>query len=110
MVSKTNNILQIDNITNVMKDEGEFYNHIIVSMHTYNTLCMSNYFNSYFGLEEIEGITEVGSIFGYKVFLDMYMRPDEIILYYDIAFSRKYKIDLILEGKEIIKEKRVKIS
>ncbi len=100
----------IDKITNVMKEESERFNYIIVSMHVYNALCMSHAFNSYFGMEEIEGITEVGNINGYKVFLDMYMRPNEILLSCDVAYSRNYKIEQILEGKEFLKEKRVKLS
>jgi hypothetical protein len=100
----------IDKITNVMKQESERFNYIIVSMHVYNALCMSHAFNSYFGMEEIEGITEVGTINGYKVFLDMYQRPDEILLSCDVASSRNYKIEQILEGKEFLKEKRVKIT
>ena len=100
----------IDKVTNVMKVESDRYNYIIVSMHAYNALCMSHSFNSYFGMEEIEGITEVGSISGYRVFLDMYMKPDEIVLSCDVASSREYKIDQILEGTEFIKEKRVKLS
>ena len=100
----------IDKLTNVMKEERDRFNYIVVSMHAYNVLCMSHAFNSYFGMEEIEGITEVGAINGYKVFLDMYMRPDEILLSCDLASSREYKIDQILEGTEFVKEKRVKIS
>jgi hypothetical protein len=102
--------LQIHKITNVMNDERDRFNYIIVSMHTYNALCSSHAFNSYFGAEEIEGITEVGTINGYRVFLDMYQRPDEILLSCDVASSRNYKIDQILEGKEFVKEKRVKIT
>jgi len=97
-------------IANMMKEEGSRYNCIIVSMHSYNALCMSHAFNSYFGMEEIEGIAEVGAIHGYKVFLDMHMRPDEILLSFDIASSRDYRIDHILEGTEFVKEKRVKLS
>ena len=102
--------LVIDKITNVMKQESERFNYIIVSMHAYNALCMSHSFNSYFGMEEIEGITEVGTFNGYKVFLDMYQKPDEILLSCDVVSSRDYKINQILEGTEFIKEKRVKIT
>lgn len=101
---------QEEKIVNLLKEEGDRFNYIIISMHTYNTLCMSNLFNSYFGIQEIEGITEVGFIYGYKVFLDMYMRPNEILLSCDVASSRDYKINQILEGKEFVKEKRVKLS
>ena len=100
----------IDKLTNVMKEERNRFNYIIVSMHAYNALCMSHIFHSYFGCDEIDGITEVGSIGGYKVFLDMHMRHDEILLSCDVASSRNYKIDQILEGAEFVKEKRVKIS
>jgi len=100
----------IDKVTNVMKEESDRYNYMIVSMHVYNALCMSHAFNSYFGMKEIEGITEVGSIFGYRIFLDMYQKPDEILLSCDVASSRDYKINQILEGTEFVKEKRVKLS
>jgi hypothetical protein len=102
--------IEIDRISKVMREEGDRFNYIVVSMHAYNALCMSHSFHSYFGHDEIDGITEVGSIEGYKVFLDMYMRPDEILLSCDVASSREYKIDQILEGTEFVKEKRVKLS
>ena len=101
---------EIDKVSKIMKEESDRFNYIIVSMHTYNTLLRSHEFNSYFNLEEIDGITEVGSIKGYRVFLDLYMRPDEILLSCDLASSREYKIDQILEGTEFVKEKRVKLS
>jgi hypothetical protein len=99
----------IDKLKNVMKNEDKF-NYIIISMHVYNALTMSHEFQSYFGMDEIDGITEVGTFNGYKVFLDMYQKPDEILLSCDIASSRNYKIEQILEGTEFIKEKRVKIT
>ena len=99
----------IDKLKNVMKNEDKF-NYIIISMHVYNALTMSHEFQSYFGMDEIDGITEVGTFNGYKVFLDMYQKPDEILLSCDVASSRDYKIDQILEGTEFIKEKRVKIT
>lgn len=102
--------IEIDKISKVMKNEEDRFNYIIVSMHTYNALTRSHEFNSYFNHEEIDGITEVGSIRGYRVFLDMYMKPDEILLSRDLASSREYKIDQILEGKEFVKEKRVKLT
>lgn len=101
--------IEIDKVSKIMKEESDRFNYIIVSMHTY-TLLRSHEFNSYFNLEEIDGITEVGSLKGYRVFLDLYMRPDEILLSCDVASSREYKIDQILEGTEFIKEKRVKLS
>jgi hypothetical protein len=52
----------------------------------------------------------VGTFNGYKVFLDMYQKPDEILLSCDVVSSRDYKINQILEGTEFIKEKRVKIT
>ena len=101
---------QLVEIETIMIEESDRFNYIVVSMHTYNALCMSNKFHSYFGNDEIFGITEVGSIFGYKVFLDIYMRSDEIILSCDIVSSRDYKINQILGGSEFVKEKRVKLS
>lgn len=100
---------QIGKIFKAIEEEDRF-NYMVVSMHAYNALCMSHDFHSYFGHDEIDGITEVGSIAGYKVFLDMHMRPDEILLSCDVASSRSYRIDQILEGAEFVKEKRVKIS
>jgi len=102
--------IEIDRISKVMKEESDRFNYIIISMHTYNALTRSHEFNSYFGHDEIDGITEVGYMKGYRVFLDLYMKPDEILLSCDVASSREYKIDQILEGTEFIKEKRVKIT
>jgi hypothetical protein len=102
--------IEIDRISKVMEEESDRFNYIIISMHMYNALLRSHEFNSYFNHEEIEGITEVGSMKGYRVFLDMYQKPDEILLSCDVVSSRDYKINQILEGTEFIKEKRVKIT
>jgi hypothetical protein len=99
----------VEEIKQISRVFAEKFNYMFVSMHAYNALSMSDDFFSYFGNDEIEGITEVGSIAGYTVFLDMHMRPDEILLSCDLASSREYKIDQILEGKEFHKERRVKI-
>jgi hypothetical protein len=90
--------------------EEERFSHMVVSMHVYNMLSMSSEFASHFGnVEEIDGLTEVGEFFGFKVFLDMYMKPDEILLSCDKSSMRDRKLDLLLDGKEFHKEKRVKI-
>ena len=91
--------------------EEERFSYMGVSMHVYNMLSMSSEFASHFGnVEEIDGLTEVGEFCGFKVFLDMYMKPDEILLSCDKASMRDRKLDLLLEGKEFHKEKRVKIK
>ena len=90
--------------------EEERFSYMVVSMHVYNMLSMNSEFASHFGnVEEIDGLTEVGEFFGFKVFLDMYMRPDEILLSCDKSSMRDRKLDLLLDGKEFHKEKRVKI-
>ena len=90
--------------------EEERFDHMVVSMYVYNILSMSGEFASRFGnVVEIDGLTEVGDFCGFKVFLDMYMRPGEILLSCDKASMRDRKLDLLLDGKEFHKEKRVKI-
>jgi len=100
----------VKKIINTLVVEDERFNYMIVPMHVFNALCTSHIFHSYFKNDEVAGITEVGTFNGYKVFLDMYQKPDEILLSCDIASSRDYKINQILEGTEFIKEKRVKIT
>jgi hypothetical protein len=101
---------EVKKIINTLAVEDERFNYMIVSMHVFNALCTSHIFYSYFGNDEVAGITEVGSFRGYKVFLDMYMKPGEIILSCDRVSMRDYRLDQILDGNIFIKEKRVKIS
>ena len=54
---------------------------------------LRNNFHSFFSVNEYTGLTEVGSIFGYKVFLDILMPPDQILLSIDKQSLRDYKID-----------------
>lgn len=89
--------------------EEEGFSYMVVSMHVYNALSKCGGFHTIAGIDEISGMTEVGSIFGYRVFLDLYMKPDEILLRRDIASLREYKIGALLDGEEFVEEKRVKI-
>ena len=100
-----------NSIKKEIEGEEERFSHMVVSMHVYNMLSMNAEFASHFGnVEEIDGLTEVGEFCGFKVFLDMYMKPDEILLSCDRSSMRDRKLELILEGKEFHKEKRVKIK
>ena len=101
---------QIDILKKECIENSDKFSYIVVSMHIYNILCDSNNFHSFFSVNEYTGLTEVGSIFGYKVFLDILMPPNQILLSIDKQSLRDYKIDYLLYGNEVPqKEKRVKI-
>lgn len=98
-----------ESVRQSLSKEGDGFSYMVVSMHVYNALSNSSGFHSIAGMDEISGIVEVGSIFGYRVFLDLYMKPDEILLRHDVASLREYKIGTLLDGEEFVEEKRVKI-
>jgi hypothetical protein len=51
-----------------------------------------------------------GHLEGFDVYLDLYMPPDEILISYDKSIARENKLDILLNGEDAIKEKRVKIT
>ena len=102
-----------DEQTNLILDGVEKFkeskhNYLIVPMRIYNIIQFSGYFKSIH--YDLSGIMHVGYLLDFHVYLDMYIPPDEILISYDKSISRDNKLDAILNGKDMIKEKRVKIT
>ena len=77
-------------------------------MRIYNILQFSHCFKTIH--YDVSGLMHVGYLLDFHVYLDMYMPPDEILISYDKSISRDNKLDAILNGEDMIKEKRVKIT
>ena len=102
-----------DEQTNIILDGVEKFkeskhNYLIVPMRVYNIIQFSNYFKSIH--YDLSGIMHVGYLLDFHVYLDMYIPPDEILISYDKSILRDNKLDAILNGEDMIKEKRVKIT
>jgi hypothetical protein len=92
----------------VEKFKEKEYNYLIVPMRIYNIIQFSQYFKPI--QYDLSGLMHVGYLLDFHVYLDMYTPSDEILISYDKSISRDNKLDVILSGKDIIKEKRVKIT
>lgn len=78
------------------------YNYMIIPMHVYNILeHHPSFLSKKIKDSEPDGLWNVGSIFGYECYLDMYMSPDQISVFYDKQITRDLKIDSILDGRVI---------
>jgi hypothetical protein len=102
-----------DEQTNIILDGVEKFkeskhNYLIVPMRIYNIIQFSGYFKSIH--YDLSGIMHVGYLLDFHVYLDMYIPPDEILISYDKSILRDNKLDAILNGEDMIKEKRVKIT
>jgi len=85
------------------------YNYMIIPMSVYNILEHHPSFISRKIESELDGLWNVGTIFGYECYLDMLMPTDQISVYYNKQIARDLKIDSILEGR-IIPETKVDIT
>jgi len=96
--------LILDGVKKVMETE---HNYLIVPMRVYNIIQFSDFFKSIH--YDLSGMMHVGYLHDFYIYLDMYLPSDEIVISYDKSISRNNKLDVILNGVEIIKEKRVKV-
>lgn len=96
---------------NNLNDSCEIkYNYMIISMFVYNILEHHPAFLSKkIKDSDSDGLWNVGTIFGYECYLDMYMSPDQISVFYDKQITRDLKIDSILDGR-IIPDTKVDIK
>lgn len=85
------------------------YNYMIIPMSVYNILEHHPAFLSRKIESELDGLWNVGTIFGYECYLDMLMPTDQISVYYNKQIARDLKIDSILEDR-IIPETKVDIT
>ena len=85
------------------------YNYMIIPMSVYIILEHLPAFLSRKIESELDGLWNVGTIFGYECYLDMLMPTDQISVYYNKQIARDLKIDSILEDR-IIPETKVDIT
>ena len=96
-------------IKSILYNSANRYNYLIVPMDVYNILL----FMDEFRIEDygdLNSPVKVGNLFGYEVFLDMFLSPGEIMLSYDKSIMRDNKIDQILEDARPKKEITVKLK
>ena len=88
---------------NNLNDSCEIkYNYMIIPMFVYNILeHHPSFLSKKIKDSDPDGLWNVGKIFGYECYLDMYMSPDQISVFYDKQITRDLKIDSILDGRVI---------
>lgn len=82
---------------------------LIISINILNILEMDDRFIDEINIGIDIGIYKVGEICGFECYVDMFMKPNEILITYDKTKMRDNKIDYLLNNHNLIEEKRVKI-
>lgn len=100
--------IKSDIIVNELNKINKNYTILTVSMNIYNVLTSHRYFFPTH-LQEVDTVTEVGFLGNYKVFLDISLQEDLVIVSCDIKEKRDDKISSILEGKQTKKDLRIKV-
>lgn len=78
-------------------------NYMIVSMNVFNILeCHDRFEYSKFGKKEIGSLTLVGSIGGLDCYLDLNLKSNNILLYYNKQIARNLKLESILDDSDVI--------
>lgn len=84
------------------------YTKLTVSMSVYNVLINHDRFYST-PFEQFDSKTEIGQFCGYKVFLDLSLQENVILVSPDICEKRDDVITSILENSEIKKDLMIKV-
>ena len=96
-------------IKNILYNSNNRYNYLIVPMDVYNILLFMDEFKiEDFG--DLNSPVKVGHLFGYEIYLDMFLPPGEIMLSYDKSIMRDNKLDQILNDVQPKKEISIKYS
>lgn len=102
---KSNKLISYLNGINInMKNK---FNYIIIPVTVYNILECNDRFKPFFSINDNDDLKKVGTLGEFEVYLDIHLRPDEIILSWDKSISRDVKINNILYN---INEKQKKIK
>lgn len=105
---KSNKLLTELNRLNINMNEK--YNYLIIPISVYNVIECSDSFVSYKeSINKDETLRKVGSIGGFECYLDIHLPPNEILVSWDKATSRNMKIDSLLSGVDVEKEKKIKV-
>jgi len=103
---KSNKLISyLNRINSNMKNK---YNYIIISVAVYNILGCNDRFKSFFSYNDYDDLKKVGTLGEFEVYLDIHLRPDEVILSWDKSISRDVKINNILYNINE-KEKKIKV-
>jgi len=96
-------------IKSILYNGANRYNYLIVPMDVYNILLFMDEFRiEDYG--ELNSPVKVGHLFGYEVYLDMFLQPGEIMLSYDKSIMRDNKLDQILNDVKPKKEINIKLK
>lgn len=96
-------------IKGILYNSVNRYNYLIVPMDVYNILLFMDEFRiEDYG--ELNSPVKVGNLFGYEVYLDMFLPPGEIMLSYDKSIMRDNKLDQILNDARPKKEISIKLK
>ena len=96
-------------IKSILYNSANRYNYLIVPMDVYNILL----FMDEFRIEDygdLNSPVKVGNLFGYEVYLDMFLPPGEIMLSYDKLIMRDNKLDQILNDARPKKDINIKLK
>lgn len=105
---KSNKLLTELNRLNINMNEK--YNYLIIPISVYNVIECSDSFIPYKeSISKDETLRKVGSIGGFECYLDIHLSPNEILVSWDKATSRNMKIDSLLSGVDVEKEKKIKV-
>ncbi len=112
-ISKSLNGLHKLKSNKLVKDLVEISNmepkrsYMVTSMNVFNIIENHNNFEPRYldKKNELTSINLVGSILGIDCYVDLYMKDDNILLYYDKQYARDLKIESILDGVPVKDEK-----
>jgi hypothetical protein len=100
-------LAELNRINLKMKNK---YNFIIVPISIYNIIEPCRLFQSKPEiLNSNTGLRDIGFFGNFECYLDIYLPSDEILLLWNKSIERDMKINNLLKGEEIEKEKRIKL-
>lgn len=88
------------------------YNLIVVPISVYNMIITNLDFRWANNEPQVEydSVMYFGDCCGFRCLLDIHMRPDEVIMSYDVATLREKKLNSVFVGKKFVAKKKLKIK
>lgn len=83
-------------------------NYMVMSMNVFNIIEHHDNFDhkNLLGLKkELTALTLVGSLCGLDCYIDLHMKNNNILLFYDKQISRNLKLETLLDNNKLIEEK-----
>ena len=97
---------------NIFQENPCGYNLIVVPISVYNMIITNIDFR--WGkdpqISEIDSVMYFGDCCGFRCLLDIHMRPDQIVMSYDVVTMREKKINSVFAGKKFVTKKKLKIK